>query len=532
VSRVAPARRHFAAFFVRKGFAREITMAEDTTPEIDDPKSGDSAATDTATAEAPPAEGDAQKKEEDKLEQKVEISDVGPCKKHIKVTVERKAIDERFNDKYTELVRSDTSQVNGFRPGKAPRKVIERRFKTSVEEQVRTEVLMASLEQLATENQISPLAPPDLDPNKLEIPEEGPFIYEFDVEVRPEFDLPDYKGLKLKRPVKTFSEAEIRREQRRLLEPAGQLVAKGAGAKVEMEDYIVADLSVFDEGKQLNKLQDVRIKVEKQLALSDGVADAFGKTIVGAKAGDERTVDIKISEGVGNEALRGRTVKAKFHIKEIKSVHLPELTPELLGEFGVRNEDQFQELIEAVMERRLEYVQRQSYRQQILAQIADASKWELPQDLLVRQSKRALAKRVMEMRSAGMTDEQIVGKRRLLEQDVVQSTAMALREHFVLQKIAEQEKVEVDEGDIDAEIERIADRSNESPRKVRARMEKEDLIEALATELLERKALDLVLSSAEYEDVQLKAEEEEGEVATVAEPALPESETAAQTPPS
>ncbi len=70
--------------------------------------------------------------------------------------MDRKAIDERFNEKYTELVRSDTSQVNGFRPGKAPRKIIERRFKSSVEEQVRKEVLMASLEQLATENQISP----------------------------------------------------------------------------------------------------------------------------------------------------------------------------------------------------------------------------------------------------------------------------------------------------------------------------------------------------------------------------------------
>jgi trigger factor len=129
----------------------------------------------------------------------------------------------------------------------------------------------------------------------------------------------------------------------------------------------------------------------------------------------------------------------------------------------------------------------------------------------------------MEMRSAGMSDEEIVGKRRLLEQDVVQSTAMALREHFVLQKIAEQEKIEINEAEIDAEIERIADRSNESPRKVRARMEKEDLIEALATELLERQALDLVLQNAEYEDVALKAEDEEGEVATVAEQALPES---------
>src|SRR5262249_25404267 len=145
---------------------------------------GEKEAAPTATAVAEGA---------DTLPQKVEISDVGPCKKHVKVTVERKAIDERFEEKFKELMKDASAQVNGFRPGKAPRKVVERRYKTSVAEQVRTEVLMASLEQLATENQISPLSPPDIDPEKLEIPEEGDFVYEFDVEVRPEFELPNYK---------------------------------------------------------------------------------------------------------------------------------------------------------------------------------------------------------------------------------------------------------------------------------------------------------------------------------------------------
>src|SRR5687767_14000518 len=93
----------------------------------------------TAVAERPDA---------GKLPQVVEITDVGPCKKHVKVTVDRKAIDGRFEDKFKELMRDASAQVNGFRPGKAPRKVIERRFKTSVSDQVRTEVLMASLEQL------------------------------------------------------------------------------------------------------------------------------------------------------------------------------------------------------------------------------------------------------------------------------------------------------------------------------------------------------------------------------------------------
>ena len=93
---------------------------------------------------------------------------------------------------------------------------------------------------------------------------------------------------------------------------------------------------------------------------------------------------------------------------------------------------------------------------------------------------------------------------------MLQSTAVALKEHFVLQKIAEVEKIEIEDEDIDAEIERIADQSGESFRKVRARMEKEDLIEALATDLLERKALDLILDNADVRGLRLSSRRRAG----------------------
>src|SRR6476646_6997673 len=159
-------------------------MADDANPEtpetptdVPTTDSGEGAAT-TATTEEPV-----------KLKQTVEIKDVGPCKKHVKVTVEREQIDERFDEKFTEIVQSDQPQVRGFRPGKAPRKLIEKQYKGAVSEEVKTQVLMASLEQLADEQLIAPLSPPDLDPNAIKIPDEGAFVYEFEIEGRPEFDL-------------------------------------------------------------------------------------------------------------------------------------------------------------------------------------------------------------------------------------------------------------------------------------------------------------------------------------------------------
>jgi trigger factor len=131
----------------------------------------------------------------------------------------------------------------------------------------------------------------------------------------------------------------------------------------------------------------------------------------------------------------------------------------------------------------------------------------LPQDLLIRQARTAMARRIMEMRTDGISEEEIAQRQRLLQQDVLRSTELALKEHFVLQKIAEVEKIDINEDDLNEEIERLAEQSDESPRKVRARLEKEDVIDALAAEMIERKSLDLILDTAEYEDQPLTQED-------------------------
>jgi trigger factor len=164
-------------------------------------------------------------------------------------------------------------------------------------------------------------------------------------------------------------------------------------------------------------------------------------------------------------------------------------------------------LVRVQLQRRLDYIQRQKAREQVMEKLAGTIQWELPEELLVRQARRAINRKIMEMRAQGITEQEILGRQRLLQQDTLRSTAQALKEHFVLQKIAEVEDIDVDEDDLEAEIERYAERTGESPRRVRAKFEKEDLMDALAAEIVERKALDLVLDTAEYTDVPL----EEGE---------------------
>lgn len=448
-------------------------------------------------------EGEQAEEEKVKLEQLVIITDVGPCRKHIKVTIARPSIDLKVEAKYKELVGD--SWIPGFRPGKAPRQIVRRKFKKDVSEQVKGELLFASLEQLAEEHDVAPLSPPNLNPNRLVVPDAGDFVYEFEVEVRPSFELPDYKGLKLKRPVKNFSESDVDVEEKRVLSRFGQRVPKDG--PVAIGDFITVDMSSKLGEREIGAGKEVVLRVDDQVAFSDGVAPKFGETVVGAKAGDARTVEIQLTEGVANPALKGQAVQCAIEIKDVKELRLPELTEAFLEEtFSVNNREQLREKIRVNLDNRLTYRQRQSAREQVTAHIASASSWELPHDLLMRQARKALARRTMEMQEAGMTEDEIKARQRLLERDVLNSTALSLKEHFVLQKIAEVEKIDVDDEEIHDEIDAIAEQTGESPRKVRAQFEREDLIETLAAQLIERKALDLILESATYEDVPLGQE--------------------------
>ncbi len=446
-----------------------------------------------------------------KLNQTVEMNDVGPCKKHIKVTVDRKDIDARLGEKFSELVHD--SNVSGFRPGKAPRRIVEQRFRKEVFDQVKTEVLLASLEQLAEENDVAPLAAPNIDPGKIELPKEGPLVYEFDVEVRPEFDLPNYKGLKIRRPVHTFTQDEIEAEERRLLIPYGQVVPKEEG-DAQIGDILISDVTTRLGDRVINSIKEATFRIDKQLAFRDGIAEKFGDQVKGAKAGDTKTVDITLSTSVADAELRGKTVQATFEVKDVKKQLLPEMSHEFLHTFGVHSAEQLRELCGVILQRRLEYQQRQTAREQVMGHIASTAKWELPEELLVRQARKAMARRIMEMQADGISEQEIGARRRVLEQNILRSTEQSLKEHFVLQKIAEIEKIDVNDDDMEDEIDRLAAQNNETPRRLRARLERDEMLEALAAEMIERKALDLILDSAVYEDVGLSQDEQPPSVAT------------------
>jgi trigger factor len=321
--------------------------------------------------------------------------------------------------------------------------------------------------------------------------------FEFDLEVRPEFDLPEWKGLAIDKPVYKYTEKDIDKRVREILGQYGTLVPHDGSA--EPGDHVNCNLSFTHDGQEVSRSNEESIRLRPVLSFRDGRIENFDKQMAGVKAGETRELAATISADAPNQALRGKKVAAVVEVLEVKKLELPELTPDFLSELGdFEDEAAFRKAVRDHLERQLEYHQRQKAREQITAKLVRQANWELPEKMLQRQAGRELERSVLELRRNGFSDDRIRAHANELRQNSMAATAKALKEHFILERIAEDEKIEAGDADYDKEIDLIADQSNESPRRVRARLEKRGLMDVLRNQIIEHKVIDLVLKHAKF----------------------------------
>ena len=215
---------------------------------------------------------------------------------------------------------------------------------------------------------------------------------------------------------------------------------------------------------------------------------------------------IQISDGAPNERLRGRQISAVIEVLDVKKLTLPEMTPELLAEFECDSEGDLRDAVEENLKRQMNYHQQQRVRRQVTALLTAAANWDLPPEMLKRQSRRELERAKLELRRSGFSDEQILAHENRLRQSTEANTARALKEHFILERIAEEEKIEENEQDYEDEIRLIAAQSGESPRRVRTQLERQDLMDVLRNQIIENKTIQLILSHASFKDVPFEPE--------------------------
>ena len=165
------------------------------------------------------------------------------------------------------------------------------------------------------------------------------------------------------------------------------------------------------------------------------------------------------------------------------------------------SEEELRDEIRGMLQRQVTYDQRQACRRQVLEKITESATWELPESLVSKQTENAMRREILEMQQAGFTTQQILARENELRQKSISTTRQALKEHFVLDRIATKEQIEVSPIDIESEINMMALQRGESPRRVRARLQKSGVIENQEAQIRERKAVDFILRSAQFEDV-------------------------------
>lgn len=437
-----------------------------------------------------------------KLELELNIGNPSACQRHITVTISREDIDRYYNEAFSDMM--DKSNVPGFRVGRAPRKLVEARFRKEVTEQIKGSLLMDSLSQITEDETFSAISEPDLDYATVEVPEEGPMTFEFDIEVRPEFDLPDWKGLTIDRPTRKFTKKDIDAQMKHLLARYGKMVPCDEAA--EPDDYLVVNLTFKHDGKVIHRRREEdTICIRPTLSFRDGKIEKFDKLMKDVLGGETREGTVELTQDAPNQELRGQQVTVVFEVLEVKKLELPEMTPDFLDTIGsFESEGDFRDAIMDSLERQLDYHRQQEARKQITAALTESADWELPPELLKRQSQRELERSVLELRRSGFNEAAIRAHENELRQNSQEATGRALKEHFILERIAEEEKVEDLPDDYDEEIDLIAAQTGESVRRVRARLEKEGLMDSLRNQILERKVIKQVLDHAEFKEVKYK----------------------------
>ena len=450
--------------------------------------------------------------EKPKLSLEVTIESPSDCKRHVIVRIAESDVRRYWNKTCNEM--RPTAEVPGFRPGRAPRKLVESRFRKEIEGRVKGNLLLDAVTQVMEESDVAAISEPDFDVEAVIIPDEGPLTFEFDVEVRPEFDLPKWEGLKLKRFKPEITEEQVDEQLQRIKERFSHF--ESVDRPIEAGDRIDVDITVKHGEETVTELKDQRLPVVSEVVLADATIADFDKLMEGAQKDESRSTRVTIAENAETESLAGQEVEVTFTIRQILATVAPD-TDELLdglGE-GFDSEEDVRHRIEDELAEQIDYHNQDAVRKQITTELTKDANWELPDDLIERQTQRELQRTYYELKSRGYPDELIQAKLNRVRQDRREMVATALREHFILERLAEEYEIDAEPEDFDRQIMLIAAQQGISVRRARARLEKRGDLDVIRNQIIEDKVIEMIKEKAEFEDVALEGPQGDEDRSTV-----------------
>ncbi|MCE5280130.1 MAG: trigger factor [Planctomycetaceae bacterium] len=456
----------------------------------------------------------------------VAVEDAGTLKKKVLVTVPRARIDAKYDEVFGEL--STSAQVPGFRVGHAPRRLIEKRFGKEVGQDVRNAIIGDSLTAALEKAELKTIGEPDLDLEKIELPDSGDMTYDFQIEIAPQFELPETKGIAVTKHVYEVNDDRVDEYLQQIVE--SRATFETAEDAAEKGDVVIAGAVISGEGIEATERPGLHLRVAPAQIEGLPLVD-LGDKLEGAKAGDSVEVSVKVPEAHPNEAWRGKDLTVKVTISEVRTRVLPEIDEEFAKSAGFESLQELRDFTTTRLTQRLAQQTQQNMREQISNYLLEKTSFDLPEGLVHRQTYSVLQRRYVDLLYQGVPKEKIDEHLTEMQAAAGEEAKTMLKLSFITDKIAEAEKIEVDEGEVNARIAQMAAQAGKRPERMRHELAENGSLGQIESSLREEKVLQMILEQATVTEEAAPAPEKPKarKVAKKAKPAKEaEPETAAE----
>lgn len=381
----------------------------------------------------------------------VSVTETGGLGRSLSVVVEEKDVQKRLNKAYNKL-NNDVS-MKGFRKGKVPRKVLEQSYGEQVHNEVADELVQETYFDALEESKLEAVVHPDVREFKYE--DDGSFSYIAEIDVKPEFDLGEYKGLEVEMPSIVISDkdidgklADMRREHAML----GTVEDRPAAT----DDVVSIDFTAEKDGQVMDNVKGNDYSVDIGSG-RNGIE--FEEQIVGLTVGEEATKTIEFPVDFGNQLLAGNIITFNIKVNDIKGRTFADLDDEFAQEISAdfKTLEDLKADIKQNFEVEREKARRGDLVDVVMLKLLENHTFDIPERLVahevsqhIKQLEDSLDKQEMTLETAGLSREKLI-------EDYKDDAVKRVKGDFILKKIAEIEGIKVEDADITAGFKRIAD---------------------------------------------------------------------------
>ena len=418
---------------------------------------------------------------------KSSVKDSAPCEKLLSVSVSQDLIQEEYEGFYQEVAKR--AKVPGFRPGKAPREVLEVHFRDEAKEKVLEKLIARSLREAVQEKEIEFLGRPTI--RGVEFTHEK-LNYEALLEVPPTIKLGKYRGLPAKKNEIKVTSEEVEKGLKGIQDSLAKFVAV-ENRPAALGNFMIADYSLWVDGKEGEKRADDWFELREEEFLK-----GFSNQLVGVRAGEEREVQIQFPEKFGRKEWAGKTGIFKVKVKEVKEKKLPPLDDGLAKETG---EFQTLEELRKHLEKQIESEKgrkaEREFEEALLDELLKENSFPVPAGVVERRQMHLAESAFENLHRSGMPAEALEKEGKAIFEKLRPEAEKQVRLSFLLDAVAKKEKLEVSDADFQTHYEELAKRHRQGSEAIQKYYaEHPEAKESLQIQILNEKVLQLLKESA------------------------------------